>query len=483
MSGVLVVDITKNNYSILATIDLTKLKSLKDLYESIVAVKKDTYLDNERILFVYNSQSDKILDLVKDLLLEIDIPEFFTIFNPTDYYDPESINYNPNDGYCIYPWINLRISATGNISPCCYYDGYLMDDTGNELNINKTNLKNLYLGPAMKSLRDQFKQGQRPTGCSNCWKREDDGLPSMRQNGKQKFKEIYYKVNWHLEDSSNLQLFDLNLGNLCNLSCRICSPYSSVEIGKKEVAAGRLSSSKFIEIQKLVEWEDTDQFWNQMQELVLNVKYLDLYGGETMMSKKHFKFLRKLITAGVAKDIRLFYNTNGTFYSDKFFDLWGNFKSVRLNISVDDIQQRFEYQRNGASWKILEDNVRKFSNRCGENFAIEIFPTINIQNVYYITELVDWAESMGLSMYFNMLLGPDFLSVDMLPAKARTAIINKLSSRKDYPLISKLINKLENVDYNGTNQEFLNYMKQLDKERNQDFLKTHTEIAKLMNYK
>jgi MoaA/NifB/PqqE/SkfB family radical SAM enzyme len=479
---VLVVDITKNNYSILATVDLTKFKSLADLQTHLLPLKKDVYQVNERILFIYNNQSSKVLNLVKELLIDIDIPEFFTIFEPTDSYDPTALDYELGERSCIYPWINLRISTTGDISPCCYYDGYLQDKQGNTLNINKTNLKEIYLGTAMSQLRQQFRSGQRPTGCKNCWQREDDGLPSMRQNGKSKFKEIYYTINWNLDDINNLQLFDLNLSNLCNLSCRICGPHSSVEIGKKDVAAGRLSESKFIEIQKSVEWEDTDQFWGQMEELIPNIRYLDLYGGETMMSKKHFNFLRKLVTAKVSEDIKLFYNTNGTFYSDKFFDSWSHFKSVRLNISVDDMYERFEYQRNGSDWTVLLDNVKKFKDRLSDTFSIEIFPTVNIQNVYYLPELVSWAESLELPIYFNMLLGPKFLSVDYLPQSARIAVIDKLSTRSDHLLIAKLISKLENVTYDGINQEFLDYMKRLDQERQQSFVTTHTEIAKLIGY-
>lgn len=477
-----VAGITKNNFSIVGQVDLTKIRSFADLHQSLLAVKKDIFQDHERILFIYSKHSHNILNLTKDLLIEFDIPEYFTLFESIEYYDPEALDYDLHDGHCIYPWINLRISTTGDISPCCYYDGYLQDDQGNDLNINNNNLEEIYLSPAMKSLRDQLRTHQKPTGCKNCWAREKDNLPSMRQNGKNKFKEIYYKVNWNAEDINNLQLFDLNLGNLCNLSCRICGPLSSVEIGKQELSAGRLAEQDFIKIQKSVQWEDTDQFWHQMEGLIQNIKYLDLYGGETMMSKKHFNFLRKLINAGVSKDIRLFYNTNGTFYSDRFFDLWNNFKSVTVNISVDDIKQRFEYQRNGGDWKVLEENVNKFKNRISDNFNIEIFPTVSIQNVYYMPELVQWTESLGLPIYFNMLLGPDFLSVDLLPAPARLAVIDKLSSRKDHPLIAKLINKLKNINYTGNNKEFFDYMKQLDIERNQNFADAHKEIANLMNY-
>jgi hypothetical protein len=74
------VGITKNN--ILATVDLTTYKSLRDLYEDLLALKKDVFADHERIVIVYNSANQK--KLIDELLLVIDIPDFFVIFETTD---------------------------------------------------------------------------------------------------------------------------------------------------------------------------------------------------------------------------------------------------------------------------------------------------------------------------------------------------------------------------------------------------------------
>ena len=74
----------------------------------------------------------------------------------------------------------------------------------------------------------------------------------MRQRAKYKFKEIYYRLNYQKENINNLQLFDLNLGNSCNLGCKICEKYSSSTIAEQELAAGTISTVEFQSLKKSV---------------------------------------------------------------------------------------------------------------------------------------------------------------------------------------------------------------------------------------
>ena len=165
MSGVLVVDITKNN--ILATIDVTLYESLKDLYEALLALKKGSFADDERIRIVYNSVNQK--KLIDELLLTIDIPDFFVIFELTN--ATTGIDFSFSDSFCIYPWINLRISTLGDISPCCKFDVSEFNE-----NININNIKDIYLGKKMSELRQAFRNGIKPVKCllegRECWFRK-----------------------------------------------------------------------------------------------------------------------------------------------------------------------------------------------------------------------------------------------------------------------------------------------------------------------
>jgi MoaA/NifB/PqqE/SkfB family radical SAM enzyme len=413
-----VVDLKSN---ILATIDVTSYTLLKELYEDLLALKKDVFAEDERIVIIYNSTNQK--DLIDELLEAIDIPEFFVTFETND--NTDGINFKFSDSFCIYPWVNLEVNPTGQISPCCMSQLTVA-------NLSDTTLQDAYQSDAMAQLRQNFLDNKYPGSCSTCWKDEAVGKPSMRQRAKHKFKEIYYRLNYQKEDISNLQVFDLKLGNSCNLGCKICNPESSSTIAQQEYTAGKISTVEFQKIKQSVKWAESEEFWRQMLELVQNVKYLDLYGGEPLMSKTHFKFIENLIELGVAKDIKIDYNSNGTIYSEKFFDLWKHFKEIKISFSIDDIGDRFEEQRVGANWKIVLENIQKYNARRSKTFITEIFPTINTQNVFYLPELLEWIETQQFDhVAFNILHNPYHYNVLSLDDSTKQNIISKLRSNSN----------------------------------------------------
>ncbi len=472
--GVEVVTVRMNNYTILAIINVSECNSLTELHNQLANAKKEVFNDQERIIINYST--DKHLALITELLNAIDIPDFFVIFNQVISDNP-TIDFVFEDSFCIYPWINLRINTLGQISPCCKFD-----TNGLSENINNNSIKEVYLGKTMSDVREALRNGQRPKQCNVCWQEESVGLESMRQNGKYKFKEIYHKLNYETDNFDNLQLFDLNLSNACNLSCRNCDPVSSSSIAKLELAAGRLSNQQFIELKQAVNWSETSEFWDQLLSTAQNLKYLDLYGGEPMMSKNHFNFLKKLINLGVAKNIQIDYNSNGTIYSEKFFDLWSHFKSVKISFSIDDIEDRFEYQRNGANWLQVLENIKLYKAKVNNKFTIDIFTTISIQNVYYLPELIQWAQTINLPISFGILNVPTFLSIRSIPTTSTSNIIKKLQPFMHIDIIATVITILEKDTSTGENIEFVNYMKMLDLERQQDFSKSHSDIAKAIGY-
>ena len=409
------------------------------MYEDLLALKKDAFADHERIVIVYNSVNQK--KLIDELLSAIDIPNFFIIFEIND--NTNGIDFSFSDSFCIYPWINLQISTVGNISPCCMNRKSIS-------NLSNTTIQKAYHSDSMRELRQSFLAGEYPKDCSNCWQEEAVGKTSMRQQGKYKFREIYYRLNYQKEDINNLQVFDLNLGNACNLSCKICNRNSSSTIAEQDYARGDISTVEFQQLKQSVNWADTEEFWGQLLDIVQNIKYLDLYGGEPLMSKLHFKFLKRLVDLNVAKDIKIDYNTNGTIYSDHFFDLWKHFKEIKISFSIDDIGDRFEAQRVGADWLRVTNNIKKFNLMRSEKFITEVYPTINIQNVYYLPELIDWIESQDFDhTAFNILHHPwqyNILSMDVID---KQIVIEKLKSNSNdicRSIVTLLENSIKDID-------------------------------------
>lgn len=423
------------NYSVLAKIDISVCKSIKDLFNDLMAVKKEVYQDYERIHIVYRSDSQK--DTVIDILNYLDIPDYFVLFDNSG--NGELGDISVPDSFCVYPWNNLRVFTTGAISPCCLFDGSIPKH-----NIKDVSIKEAYTSGFMQNLRQSFLNGDKPKQCFTCWSAEDAGQTSMRQFAKTKFKDTYYQINKDISDIENLKSLDLSLGNLCNLECKICNPHYSSSIAQSMHKNKELSDSAFNTIMDSTNWADSDKFWNEMDQLIPNLTHLDLYGGEPLMNKLHFKFLQKLIDLDVAKNISITYSTNGTVYSEKFFEYWKHFKCIKLSFSIDDIEERFEEQRVNAKWKEVCQNIQKYNARKSDKLITEFLPTINSQNVFYFPELLQWIDTQDCDhLAFNVCHFPYKYNLASIDQEQRTKIIKKLENYQSYDIIKSIISMLK----------------------------------------
>ena len=122
-----------------------------------------------------------------------------------------------------------------------------------------------------------------------------------------------------------------------------------------------------------------------------------------------------------------------------------------------------------------------------KNMTTQLCFTINIQNVYYLDELLAWADTKGFdSVYFNMLQSPDRMSIQKMTPKAQELVLNKLkttfwTTNKYQKEIDSVIKFIENGT-GSDGQNFLTHMIRTDDYRRQKFSDTHPEIAKVMGY-
>ena len=491
-------DISNKEFNVLDTVTLSEFVHVQQLYKKIISLHRDCYHDNDRIVFIQDSLSDNILILLQEILEFVGIPYFFVYiisnrhimvnekiktFIDHTITPCETPDISLSASHCIYPWINLEINTNGTLKPCCISRNNIHNEDNRKLNIHTDSIADAYFSSHMVNLRKSFLNGDYPIDCASCWKTEAAGGLSPRQQAKYKFKDIYYNIDYHDEYSDNLKIFDIKLGNACNLSCRICSPSSSSTIANLEYKAGRLPKDSYHEFKKLKSLFDTDIFWDKIFDRVDTLSYLDIYGGEPLLSNLHFKFLEKQIVRGVAQNIKLDYNSNGTIFSEKFVQIWEQFQQVKISFSIDDINQRFEYQRNGALWHNVNKNITKYNQIMLTNFVTDAFPTVNIQNVYYLPELIEWVYSKNFSVppSLNILRYPEKHAITNIPDTIKLKIIEKLEKFQHYDGINSIINTLANSTPNYEYfEDFLQYTKLLDAERGQKFASTFPEFSKLI---
>jgi hypothetical protein len=155
---------------------------------------------------------------------------------------------------------------------------------------------------------------------------------------------------------------------------------------------------------------------------------IELYGGEPLIDFPTLDLLRKLIESGQSKDITLFYNTNATNKpTASQLELWANFKSVELNLSLDDFGDRFSYQRHPAKW----NNVLPFIDKLNENegsvqFDVRIICTVSIFNIYYLVDIFTHFAQFKMPIHLNIVQGPPYYSIYNLPFSLKQTIRNHL---------------------------------------------------------
>jgi MoaA/NifB/PqqE/SkfB family radical SAM enzyme len=401
------------------------------------------------------------------------------------------------------PWISIETSPMGTARPCCLARDEITDDNGVKYDLNETNLEVIYRSNYMQNLRQQFRAGEQPKTCRLCWDEEAAGRDSKRIHSRIRLKELYSQVDWSNDTPDQLWFIDLKLGNICNLKCRICGSWSSSKWAEEEMNYLPEHVDKKTHIAytwlKQGAWpRKTTTFWDNMRALLPNIKYLEFTGGEPWLIEEHWDLLKFAVETGNSSQIDIHYNTNATVSPQKFFKIWSKFKRVDIAFSIDNVGARFEYERFGAKWEEANANIDEVIMASGPSFQLshhtnqshittQLCFTINIQNVYYIEELLDWALTKKFgSVYFNMLHSPDHMSIQQMTPAARELVLNKLKttfwkSNKYQQEIDNVIKFIENGS-GSDGKEFLRKMKQTDEYRRQNFMDTHPEIAIAMGY-
>jgi MoaA/NifB/PqqE/SkfB family radical SAM enzyme len=394
------------------------------------------------------------------------------------------------------PWISIETSPIGTARPCCLAKEEITDSNGNKFDLNQTDLETIYHSEYMQNLRRQFRNGEQPETCKLCWDEEAAGRTSKRMYSQIRLKELYPLVDWQNDNPDQLWFIDLKLGNICNLKCRICGSWSSSKWATEELEYMPKSFNKKEHIAytwlKQGSWprnQDT-KFWENLRKLLPNIKYFEFTGGEPWLIEEHFELLSFAASEGYSKNIDIHYNTNATQSVLPHVDLFAQFGRVDIAFSVDNVGDRFEYERYGALWDQANehiDTVHTVAEYWCSNITTQLCFTVNIQNVYYLDELLAWADTKKFgSIHFNMLHSPKHMSVQYMTADAQELVLTKLkttlwSSDRYQHEINNIINFIKNGP-GSDGKEFCRKMQQTDEYRKQNFINTHPDIARAMGY-
>ena len=398
----------------------------------------------------------------------------------------------PHDKFCVLPWISLETSPIGTVRPCCLAEEEIVDDNGNKFDLNTANFVNIQNSQYMQTLRQDFLDAQQPSACRKCWREERAGRTSKRMHTLDRLKHMLPDQTW-TADAKSLMFLDLKLGNICNLKCRICGSWSSSQFAVEELAnlgpnEDRKTNHHYRMLKQGAWPRENPTFWSEIDQVVDQIRYIEFTGGEPFMIQEHFDMLQGLVDRGIAHNIEIHYNTNGTQYPEDADEIWKHFKLIEIAFSIDDVGERFEYQRTNAVWKEVCRNIGWFRTlrEHYSNIRLQVCSTVNIFNVLYLEELAQWIDQQSFDfVYWNMMHEAYYFSISTLPDNAKLAIANQLQqavvddrTRQEFSQIIDFMNRGVGLDGNILRMRVAD----LDRKRNQDLSVTEPEFAKLINY-
>lgn len=373
-------------------------------------------------------------------------------------------------GFCYEIFKNQAFWSHNNTltyMPCSFYEGILDQDLAPDQS---------WYGTNHRKIIELVNNGSTIPGCTRCYQEEASGKQSRRQASAINYETFLQRpeIDTAAQGPEGL---DYSVGNLCNLRCVICGPQSStswIPDHKKIYPAEDMSRFLFSK-NEILEIEN--------EEYLANVRSVHFHGGgEPLLSDRHLRLLEKIERVRGLSDVRVFYNTNGTqLVDDSILDIWSRCRLVELYFSIDDVGERFEYQRTGAKWHELENNIQWFYTHMPHNHMFKINAVWSYLNLYYLNELVDWhqkhlpANRYGdkCDLIFQRAIG--VFAVNYLDKSVIKTLQHKFY---DYPSLLLLLSDIEQSD--RSHSQFWDSIDRIDSVRGVNFRQVCPEWSKLL---
>lgn len=391
--------------------------------------------------------------------------------------------------FCPLLFNHLSTHPFGGVSHCCIaYKSYSVDrdETGNitkYYNLVDSPIKDIYNSQTFRKARLQSLNGEWPKACFRCKDDEERGVSeSKRQFEMRCYPEFTYdKAKSITSDDGTIEdpqfdFIELRLGNVCNVKCVTCNPYSSSKWTNDWKELKNVLSfdiGKFDHKDFNMRWPESEEVWLDMFKHAKQIKCIYINGGEPTLNKQHLGFLQMLVDNGLT-DVELRYNINGTLLPEDFVSTLKKFNNVIIGFSIDDLDSRNHYLRYPTNWNDVVSSVKTAVLKHG--FKYNITHTISWMNFWSIgTFFKFWEEELGSTDHIihNPVYLPEYLSPNVLPYDIR---IQALAHIKKDLTCERRYNDLlyrfgQNKDHSQTElNKGIEYIKHLDEIRNISFL-------------
>jgi sulfatase maturation enzyme AslB (radical SAM superfamily) len=261
-------------------------------------------------------------------------------------------------------------------------------------NLNSQTIEEILAGPVLREIQDTIRQGQlHDEYCKNCINRETVGGDSERVWHNQVNKEFAIESAGNFEFPS---IIDIRWNTTCNLSCNYCDPNASSKwagILKQPVISGTRHYYKQV-------CDYIEKHHDQVQEVAL-------VGGEPLLLKENERLL-DVIPADCV--VTIITNLSTDLENNAVFQKLATRSRVGWSISFENVRDRFEYVRYGATWQKLLHNLDLVQDLMqNQGHWGGIHAVYNLFTATRLREIKNFGQERGLTIKWQSLHHPSLL--------------------------------------------------------------------------
>jgi hypothetical protein len=309
-----------------------------------------------------------------------------------------------------------------------------------------------------QEFRKKFLNKEWPRQCGECQWRENNGLVSDIDS------HIHIPIEqFEVEQGNEVskpKYVDYRPDNLCNLMCTMCSPDSSSLIeemwNKLPMSYKWMNSKSRSDGNVIIEKEDL-----VTKDLISkHTMQLKVLGGEPTINKKVHSVLQYAIDNDYAKDINLKITTNFT-NVNKTYKLFDEFKTFKIQASIDATGPTYEYIRRPAKWLSIKEHLLEFADRYKDSRPKVSFSINLVWQLANCFTTKDWLPEL-LELYYKhpnlkRLIVPDTEICVINCSGAGTTLESVPDSMKHY-----IIDDLNDIRKDWTGSNYPNVRNNID---------------------
>ena len=306
--------------------------------------------------------------------------------------------------FCDKPFNHNYIHPNGKMRLCCTTVQDLPTDNNyNLFDANKHSINDYWNSNRMKEIRRKMIAGEKIRDCERCYKQEEQGAESLRSTqGMNKYIVGTLPDGTYQESANSMQI---QLGNICNLKCKMCSQmYSHMhgmetkEIGEqdpkwlhwvKEQGANVNNWTNELGIKQ--EWYKNKEFKLKMFEHISkNITQLNVIGGEPTLIPEFYELFEYCDQQGTLGSKNVTIVTNLTNTNPRLTKWLPKLKEWTIWASVDGVGERTEYIRYPSNWNKILESLEFYRKLLGDNGKITLSPAIQLLNIDQLDDIAKW---------------------------------------------------------------------------------------------